>query len=247
MKMRVSKRSLFVCCISGVSLVAALPSSLGVTFTGVRSVSERQAPKPEIIQRQPAAAQVSAPPPNAQVPPSESAALVDGQAVTKRSASKRQDDSQSGQFGVVPVTQDPGAQAPLPPTNLGPGSTSQGLIGAVIAIMFLTADAIDRSKSFKERTQMALLDWYNYDCMYLEAPNQFFTDSDGGSINRLVRSLPLYCVMIDAGQVQLHLLCSATSRTTGNHFAAPCREDQFKSALRSVRHRSVLTRGDLAP
>ncbi|KAK2003006.1 hypothetical protein LX36DRAFT_567131, partial [Colletotrichum falcatum] len=22
-----------------------------------------------------------------------------------------------------------------------------------------------------------------YDCMYLEAPNQFFTDSDGGSIN----------------------------------------------------------------
>ncbi|WDK21025.1 hypothetical protein CGRA01v4_12314 [Colletotrichum graminicola] len=243
MKMRVSKRSLFVCCISGVSLVAALPSSLGVTFTGVRSVSERQAPKPEIIQRQPAAAQVSAPPPNAQVPPSESAALVDGQAVTKRSASKRQDDSQSGQFGVVPVTQDPGAQAPLPPTNLGPGSTSQGLIGAVIAIMFLTADAIDRS---------------NYDCMYLEAPNQFFTDSDGGSINqsifltrpptqRLVRSLPLYCVMIDAGQVQLHLLCSATSRTTGNHFAAPCREDQFKSALRSVRHRSVLTRGDLAP
>ncbi|KAK1573583.1 uncharacterized protein LY79DRAFT_593827 [Colletotrichum navitas] len=217
--MRVSKLALFVCCISGLSLVAALPSLQGVTFAGVRSVSERQAPKPDIVQRQPAAAHASAPPPNAEVPPSQNAALVDGQAVTKRSVSKRQDDPQSGQFAVVP--------APTPPTDFGGGSTSQGLIRAVIAIMFLTADAIDRAKSLKEQTQMALLDWYNYDCMYLEAPNQLFTDSDGGSIN-VVPS------------------CSATSRTTGNHFAASCREDQFKSALRSVRHRSVLTRGDLA-
>ncbi|KAK1966738.1 hypothetical protein LY78DRAFT_577741, partial [Colletotrichum sublineola] len=212
-KMRVSMIALAACCIGGASLATALPSSLGATLNGVRSINQQQEPKPEIVQRQPA----KAIPPNANVPPFQSNALVDGNPVGKRSVQARQD--------TVPIKQDLGSRVPTqvggPFTGTGTGSGGGAVVLLVIGLMEIAADLIDRT---------------NYDCLYLEAPNQFFTNDDGGSLNvtwfltrppshHPVRSLPLYCMMIDTDQVQLHLPSSATiGETGGKHSAVSCGE-----------------------
>ncbi|KAK2016005.1 hypothetical protein LZ32DRAFT_689347 [Colletotrichum eremochloae] len=229
--MRVSVIALAACCIGGASLATALPSSLGATLNGVRSINQQQEPKPEIVQRQPA----KAIPPNANVPPFQSNALVDGNPVAKRSVQARQD--------TVPIKQDPGSRVPTqvggPFTGTGTGSGGGAVVLLVIGLMEIAADLIDRTKSFNEARktftqQQPELMWTrnpdyakfpaaacyglgyrlanetafdglihanisgpgkeeNYDCLYLEAPNQFFTNDDGGSLNLGVAFDPTRC------------------------------------------------------
>ncbi|KDN71460.1 hypothetical protein CSUB01_12041 [Colletotrichum sublineola] len=134
--MRVSMIALAACCIGGASLATALPSSLGATLNGVRSINQQQEPKPE----------------------------------ARKTFTQQQPElmwTRNPDYAKFPAAACYGLGY-----RLANETAFDGLIHANI------------SGPGKEE---------NYDCLYLEAPNQFFTNDDGGSLNLGVAFDPTRC------------------------------------------------------
>ncbi|KAK2017620.1 hypothetical protein LZ32DRAFT_600409 [Colletotrichum eremochloae] len=224
--MRVSMLGLCICCVSGATLVTALPSSQGATF------DKREEPKPNIIQREDATPPASAPapagtnpPPNANVPPFESAVLVDGVASlsTRDTSAKEVSGLQERQLEAAAVfVAVVGIPALL--TLLAFDIASDAIQNVLdfnqarkIFTSTQTEEMWKRNPDYNKFpatacyslgyrlanpngfTQLANItvkagdDQVVYDCMFVEAPNQFFTNGDGGSLNLGVVYDPKRC------------------------------------------------------
>ncbi|KAK2050016.1 hypothetical protein LZ31DRAFT_257164 [Colletotrichum somersetense] len=215
--MRFSSLSLCIC-ISGATLVTALPSSEGATSNSVTSLDKRQAPHPNVVQIQADAQTSSAPlpPVNANVPPFQAVTILDGNLshTTTEISAKEESGLQERQaeivFGIVLAS----ATALL--------FTAAAFIAATKQIKhehdfnkarkLLTSTQVEEmwkrnpdynkypatacySKGYRLKNPNGFFElaYINvtaagghsaeYACMYIEAPNQFYTDGDGGSLN----------------------------------------------------------------